>query len=63
MSVDIMADGTIGETTVVEEWGFIPIPGGSEGNGKVDGEYYGGWCGDGGRGSEGRCGIVEDTDN
>ena len=37
MSVKITADGTMGETTVVEEGGCIPIPGGSEGDGKGDG--------------------------
>ena len=37
MSVKIMADSTMGETTVVEEGGCIPIPGGSEGGGKGGG--------------------------
>ena len=37
MPIKIMIDGTMGETTVVEEWGCIPIPGGGEGGGKGDG--------------------------
>ena len=45
MSIDIMTDGTIGETTMVEEGGCIPIPVGSEGDNKDDGEFYGEWCG------------------
>ena len=37
MYVKIMADSTMGETTVVEEGGCIPIPGGREGGDKGDG--------------------------
>ena len=63
MCGDRTSDRTIGETTVVEAGGGIPRPGGSEGGGKGDGEFNGGWYVDGGRGSEGRCGIVDETDN
>ena len=61
MSGDRITDGTIGETTVVEEGGCIPRPGGIEGDGKDDGGFYGGWCVDGGRGAEGRCVIVDEA--
>ena len=63
MYVEIMSERTIGEKTVVEKWGCIPIPGGSESGGKGNGGLYGDWCRDGGRGAEGRCGIVEETNN
>ena len=43
ISVEITADGTMGETTLVEAGGCIPIPRGSEGGGKGDGLFYGGW--------------------
>ena len=63
MSGDRMTDGTIGETTVVEEGGCIPRPGGIEGDGKDDGGFYGSWYGDGCREAEGICGIVDNMDN
>ena len=63
MSGDRTLDGTIGETTVAEEGRFIPRPGGSDGGGKGDRGFYGGWCRDGGRGAEERCGIVDEMDN
>ena len=51
MSGDRIVDRTMGETTVDEEGGCIPIPGGYEVGGKGNGGFYGGWCGDGGRGA------------
>ena len=63
MYVDRTSESTMGETTVMGKWGCIPIPGWSEGGGKGSGGLYGGLCGDGGRGAEGRCGILDETDN
>ena len=63
MYVEITADRTMGETTLVETGGCIPIPVRIEGGGKGDGGFHGVWCGDGGRGAEGRCGIVDETAN
>ena len=41
MSGDRTSDGTMGETTVVESGGCIPIPGGSEGGDKGNRGFYG----------------------
>ena len=54
ISGDRTSDGTIGETTVVEERGYIPRSGGSESGGKGGRGFYGVWCGDRGRRAEGR---------
>ena len=51
ISGDRTSDGTIGETTVVEERGYIPRSGGSESGGKGGRGFYGVWCGDRGRGA------------
>ena len=60
---DRTADGTMGETTMLEAGGCIPITGGSDVDGKGNRGFYVGWCGYGGREAKGRCGIVDKMDN